>query len=90
MNVKRAAKLYPHPVTGALNYLQGLTGHTGDVSFTNTRPAIRLMETMYRWFLLMDVSNCIQHIHQNQPDCKEYRNTGDERLVWLHGVPRSY
>lgn len=83
MNVKRAVQLLSTPVTGALKYLQEQAGHTCDISFADAGPIIRFMEMMYRWFLLMDVSNCTQHIHQNQPDSKEYRNTGDERLVWL-------
>lgn len=71
------------PMTGALKYLQEEAGHTCDISFADAGPTIRFMEMMYRSFLLMDVSNCTQHIHQNQPDSKEYHNTGDERLVWL-------
>ncbi|KAK8768486.1 hypothetical protein V5799_015049, partial [Amblyomma americanum] len=41
------------------------------------------MDTMHRWLMIMDVSNCTQHIHQNNADCKQFESTSDERLIWL-------
>ncbi|XP_077534827.1 uncharacterized protein LOC144146771 [Haemaphysalis longicornis] len=41
------------------------------------------MDTVHRWFLLMDVSNCFQHIHQNNPDCRQFDCESDEHLEWL-------
>ncbi|KAH7949408.1 hypothetical protein HPB49_009361 [Dermacentor silvarum] len=37
---------------------------------------------MYRWFVLMDVSNCTQHIHQRNPDSKQFEAESDDRLEW--------
>ncbi|KAH9377307.1 hypothetical protein HPB48_013233 [Haemaphysalis longicornis] len=41
---------------------------------------------MHKWFVLMDVSNCQQHIHQNNPDTKEFSHPDDPRLQWLELV----
>lgn len=41
------------------------------------------METMHRWFVLMHISNCSQHVHKNNPDFKQFDNKNDERLHWL-------
>ncbi|KAH7940782.1 hypothetical protein HPB49_005618 [Dermacentor silvarum] len=38
---------------------------------------------MYRWFVLMDVSNCTQHFHQRNPDSKQFESESDDRLEWL-------
>ncbi|KAH6931360.1 hypothetical protein HPB50_023925 [Hyalomma asiaticum] len=45
---------------------------------------------MCRWFTLMDVSNCQQHIHQNHPDTKEFYDPEDSRLHWLELVFLEY
>ncbi|XP_064482764.1 uncharacterized protein LOC135395552 [Ornithodoros turicata] len=90
MNVKRAVQLLSTPVSAALKCLQEQAGHACDLSFANAASTIKFMEIIHRWFLLMDVSNCTQHIHQNRPECKEYRHTGDERLGWLEDDFLSY
>ncbi|KAH6945811.1 hypothetical protein HPB50_010061 [Hyalomma asiaticum] len=38
----------------------------------------------------MDVSNCQQHIHQNNPDTKEFYDPEDSRLHWLELVFLEY
>ncbi|KAH7974095.1 hypothetical protein HPB49_009833 [Dermacentor silvarum] len=46
-------------------------------------PKVQFMGTVHRWFVLMDVSKCTQHIHQKNADCKQFKSAGDERLIWL-------
>lgn len=41
------------------------------------------MEIMYRWLVLMDVSNCTQHIHQRNPDWKQLSSENESWLEWL-------
>ncbi|KAH8035152.1 hypothetical protein HPB51_004393 [Rhipicephalus microplus] len=50
--------------------------------FWEVDETVEFMETVYRWFLLMDVSNCSQHIHQNNPDSRQFDSESDERLEW--------
>ncbi|XP_049522070.1 uncharacterized protein LOC125944788 [Dermacentor silvarum] len=83
MNVRRAVQVFSPPVTAALKLLTEQAGHTCDASFAHFGSTVVFMDTMYRWFVLMDVSNCTQHIHQNDPDCKQYECERDERLGWL-------
>lgn len=83
MNVSRAVQVLSPPVTAALKLLQEQAGHTCDISFAAVGPAVDFMDTVHRWFLLMDVSNCVQHIHQNLPDSKQYESVDDARLTWL-------
>ncbi|KAH9368598.1 hypothetical protein HPB48_004051 [Haemaphysalis longicornis] len=83
MNVRRAVQVLSPPVTAALKLLKEQAGHTCDASFANVGPTVVFMDIMHRWFVLMDVSNCTQHIHQNNPDCKQYESETDERLGWL-------
>lgn len=66
-----------------MKLLQEQAGHTSDITFADAGPTIEFMDTVHRWFVLMDVSNCVQHIHKNMPDCKQYESASDERLVWL-------
>ncbi|KAH7976578.1 hypothetical protein HPB52_016519 [Rhipicephalus sanguineus] len=83
MNARRAVQVVSPPVTAALKLLKEQAGHTCDASFAHVGPTVVFMDTMYRWFTLMDVSNCTQHVHQNNPDCKQYESEDDERLGWL-------
>lgn len=83
MNVRRAVQVVSPPVTAALKLLKEQAGHTCDASFAHVGPTVVFMDTMYWWFNLMDVSNCTQHVHQNNPDCKQYESEDDERLGWL-------
>ncbi|XP_070395811.1 uncharacterized protein [Dermacentor albipictus] len=83
MNVKRAIQVLSPAVTAALKLLQEQAGHTCDASFAGVGPTVEFMDTVHRWFMLMDVSNCTQHIHQNNADCKQFEFTSDERLIWL-------
>ncbi|KAH7973653.1 hypothetical protein HPB49_003570 [Dermacentor silvarum] len=67
----------------AMKLLQEQAGHTCDASFAGVGPTVQFMDTVHRWFVLMDVSNCTQHIHQKNADCKQFESAGDERLIWL-------
>ncbi|KAH7949661.1 hypothetical protein HPB49_013444 [Dermacentor silvarum] len=82
MSVKRAAQLLSRAVTAALKLLREQAGHTCDASFARVGPTALFMDTMYRWFVLMDVSNCTQHIHQRNPDSKQFESESDDRLEW--------
>ncbi|KAH8018240.1 hypothetical protein HPB51_000851 [Rhipicephalus microplus] len=83
MNVQRAVQVFSPPVTTALKLLQEQAGHTCDASFAGVGATVQFMDTVHRWFVLMDVSNCTQHIHQKNADCKQFEPAGDERLIWL-------
>ncbi|KAL1420594.1 hypothetical protein MTO96_023991 [Rhipicephalus appendiculatus] len=83
MNVQRAVQVFSPPVTAAMKVLQEQAGHTCDASFAGVGPTVQFMDTVHRWFVLMDVSNCTQHIHQKNADCKQFESAGDERLIWL-------
>ncbi|KAH8009746.1 hypothetical protein HPB51_019057 [Rhipicephalus microplus] len=83
MNVRRAVQVVSPPVTAALKLLKEQAGHTCDASFAHVGPTVVFIDTMYRWFTLMDLSNCTQHVHQNNPDSKQYESEDDERLGWL-------
>ncbi|KAH7976056.1 hypothetical protein HPB52_008528 [Rhipicephalus sanguineus] len=73
MNARRAVQVVSPPVTAALKLLKEQAGHTCDASFAHVGPTVVFMDTMYRWFTLMD----------NNPDCKQYESEDDERLGWL-------
>ncbi|KAH7953160.1 hypothetical protein HPB49_005418 [Dermacentor silvarum] len=66
-----------------MKLLQEQVGHTCDASFAGVGPTVQFMDTVHRWLVLMDVSNCTQHIHQKNADCKQFESAGDERLIWL-------
>ncbi|KAH8042552.1 hypothetical protein HPB51_024483 [Rhipicephalus microplus] len=83
MNVHKAVQVFSPEVTAVLKLLQEQAGHTFDITFADASPTIEFMDTVHRWFVLMDVSNCVQHIHRNMPDCKQYESPSDEGLVWL-------
>lgn len=72
----------PH-VTMALKLLKEQAGHACHASFAQVGSTVVLMDTSYRWLSLMDVSNCTQHVVQNNPDCKQYESGDDEQLGWL-------
>ncbi|KAH6920485.1 hypothetical protein HPB50_028529 [Hyalomma asiaticum] len=61
-----------------------------DAKFADAGPTVEFMKNMCRWFTLMDVSNCQQHIHQNHPDTKEFYDPEDSRLHWLELVFLEY
>ncbi|KAL1475603.1 hypothetical protein MTO96_037172 [Rhipicephalus appendiculatus] len=77
MNVQRAVQVFSPPVTAAMKVLQEQAGHTCDASFAGVGPTVQFMDTVHRWFVLMDVSNCTQHIHQKNADCKQFESAGD-------------
>ncbi|KAH7979598.1 hypothetical protein HPB49_010001 [Dermacentor silvarum] len=83
MNVQRAVQVFPPLVTAAVKLLQEQAGHTCDASFAGVGPTVQFMDTAHRWFVLMDVSNCTQHIHQKNADYKQFESAGGERLIWL-------
>ncbi|KAH7936780.1 hypothetical protein HPB49_003923 [Dermacentor silvarum] len=83
MNVQRAVQAFSPPVTAAMKLLQEQAGHMCDASFAGVGQTVQFMDTVHRWFVLMDVSNCTQHIHQKNADCKQFESAGDERLIWL-------
>lgn len=77
MNVQRAVQVFPPPVTAAMKLLQEQAGHTCDASFAGVVPTVQFMDTVHHWFVLMDVSNCTQRIHQKNADCKQFETAGD-------------
>ncbi|XP_075726358.1 uncharacterized protein LOC142768285 [Rhipicephalus microplus] len=83
MNVQRAVQVFSPPVTAALKFLQEQAGHTCDASFAGVEATVQFMDTVHRWFVLMNVSNSTQHIHKKNADCKQFESAGDERLIWL-------
>ncbi|XP_075730266.1 uncharacterized protein LOC142772051 [Rhipicephalus microplus] len=83
MNVRRAVQVVSRPVNVTLELLKEQAGHTCGTSFAHIGPTVVFMDAMYRWFTLMDVSNCTQHVHQNNPDCKQYESKDYRRLGWL-------
>ncbi|XP_075538562.1 uncharacterized protein LOC142572968 [Dermacentor variabilis] len=83
MNVSRAVQVFSPPVTAALKVLKEQAAHTVDISFASVGPTVQFMETVHRWFLLMDLSNCVQHIDQKLPESKQYETADDIRLTWL-------
>ncbi|XP_075746495.1 uncharacterized protein LOC142803981 [Rhipicephalus microplus] len=83
MNVQRAVQVFSPPVTAALKLLREQAGHKCDASFAGVGATVQFMDTVHRWFVLMDVSNCTQHIYQKNADCKQFESAGDERLIWL-------
>ncbi|KAH7965038.1 hypothetical protein HPB49_002888 [Dermacentor silvarum] len=66
-----------------MKFLQEQAGHPCDASFAGVGPTVQFMDTVHRCFVLMDVSNCTQHIHQKNADCKQFESAGDEGLIWL-------
>ncbi|KAH7975773.1 hypothetical protein HPB52_005015 [Rhipicephalus sanguineus] len=80
INVRRAVQVVSPPVTAALKLLKEQAGHTCDTSFAHIGSTVVFMDTTYRWFTLMDVSNCTQLVHQNNPDCKQYESKDAEQL----------
>lgn len=82
-NVARAIQVLSPDVTAALEHLKDQAGHTCDISFAAAGPSIIFMKNFYRWFVLHDCSNTIQHYRQKFPDARHYDNVEDERLEWL-------
>ncbi|XP_049276291.1 uncharacterized protein LOC119373974 [Rhipicephalus sanguineus] len=82
-NVGRAVQLLSPSVTAALEYLKGQAGHTCSKSFSHAGPTITYMKNFYRWFVLHDTSNTVQHIYQNFADARHYDDVEDPRLEWL-------
>ncbi|KAH6948127.1 hypothetical protein HPB50_023065 [Hyalomma asiaticum] len=83
MNVVRAIQLISPAVTAVLQHLMEQAGHTCHISFASAGPTITFMKNFYRWFVLHDTSNTVQHLRQKFPDVKEYDSTEDARLEWL-------
>ncbi|XP_049522558.1 uncharacterized protein LOC125945044 [Dermacentor silvarum] len=77
MNVQRAVQVFSPSVTAAMKLLQEQAGHTCDASFAGVGPTVQFTDTVHRWLVLMDVSNCTQHIHQKNADCKQFESAGD-------------
>ncbi|KAH9367381.1 hypothetical protein HPB48_010176 [Haemaphysalis longicornis] len=86
MGVKTALQVFSPAVTAALSFMKDQAGHTCDAKFAGVGPTVEFMSNMHKWFVLMDVSNCQQHIHQNNPDTKEFSDPDDPRLQWLELV----
>ncbi|KAM7281720.1 uncharacterized protein ISCGN_006348 [Ixodes scapularis] len=83
MNAKRAVQLFSPEVTAVVKHLQEQAGHTSDLLYADAGPTIFFMDSVYRWFILHDTSNCTQHIHQRYPDVRQYDHPDDPRLEWL-------
>uniref|UniRef100_A0A6G5AEG9 Putative transposase protein n=1 Tax=Rhipicephalus microplus TaxID=6941 RepID=A0A6G5AEG9_RHIMP len=90
MGVRTAIQVLSPLVTAALHFMKDQAGHTCDIKFANVGPTVEFMSNMYRWFVLMDVSNCQQHIHQNNPDTKEFSDPEDVRLHWFELIFLEY
>ncbi|XP_064482840.1 uncharacterized protein LOC135395673 [Ornithodoros turicata] len=90
MNVKRAIQLFSPDVTAALKYLRDQAGHTCDPLYADAGDTILFMESIYRWFILHDTSNCTQHIHQRFPYVRHYDSCDDSRLEWLETTFPAY
>ncbi|KAH8031208.1 hypothetical protein HPB51_014044 [Rhipicephalus microplus] len=83
MNGQRPVQVFSPPVTTALKLLQKQAGHTCNARFAGFGATMQFMDTVHRWFVLMDVNNCTQNIHQKKADCKQFESAGDEQLIWL-------
>lgn len=83
MSMKRAVQLLSPAIPAALKLLREQAGYTCDASFAHVGPTALFTGTMYHWFVLMDVSNCTQHIHQRNPDSKQFEPESNDRLEWL-------
>lgn len=90
MGVRTEIQIFSPPVTAALSFLKDQAGHTCDVKFVCVGPTVEFMSNVYRWFVLMDVSNCQQHIHQNNPDTRQFSDPEDPRLHWLELIFLEY
>ncbi|KAH9379829.1 hypothetical protein HPB48_010398 [Haemaphysalis longicornis] len=84
MGVKTALQVFSPAITAALSFMKDQAGHTCDAKFAGVGPTVQFMSNMHKWFVLMDVSNW--HIHQNNPDTKEFSYPDDLRLHWLELV----
>ncbi|KAL1414067.1 hypothetical protein MTO96_000974 [Rhipicephalus appendiculatus] len=83
MNVRRAVGVLASDVSSAVEVLKEQAGHSCHPSFAFAGPTIVFMRNMYRWFLLHDTSNTVQHIRQHLPDVRHYDDANDDRLEWL-------
>ncbi|KAH6946207.1 hypothetical protein HPB50_012161 [Hyalomma asiaticum] len=90
MNVRAAVQLFSLAVTAALCYLKDQAGHSCDADFASAGPTIEFMQMMQRWFTMMDISNCQQHIHCNIVDARQFTEADDLRLEWLEGAFITY
>lgn len=71
-------------VTSALEVLKEQAGHSCHPSFAFAGPTIVFIRNVYRWFLLYDTSNIVQHVLQHFPDVRRhYDDPNDDRLEWL-------
>ncbi|XP_070396043.1 uncharacterized protein [Dermacentor albipictus] len=83
MNVKRAVEVFSSDVTSALEVLVKQAGHSCHPAFAGAGPTITFMRNIYRWFILHDTSNTMQHVQQCFPDVRHYDSPDDDRLEWL-------
>ncbi|KAH6919553.1 hypothetical protein HPB50_029469 [Hyalomma asiaticum] len=83
MNVQKAVEVSSPDVTSALEFLKEQAGHSCHPIFAAGGPTIVFMENIYRWFILHDTSNKLQHVHQRFPDVRYYDYPADERLERL-------
>ncbi|CAN7975837.1 unnamed protein product [Ixodes persulcatus] len=90
MNAKSAVQSFSDPVTAALSYLKNQAGHTCDAEFASVGPTVTFMKCVHKWFTIMDVSNCQQHIHLNNEDGRQFTDIDDARLDWLETVFLEY
>jgi hypothetical protein len=96
MNVRRAVKIFSPQVTTALSYLEKYLILIPD--FLESRPRIKLMEFIYTFFKIHDVSDFKIHdisdkthyFRKQEPISVPYVNINDERLTWLAETLLSY
>jgi hypothetical protein len=92
--VKRAVKIFSPQVTTALSYLEKYK----NPDFLESQPRIELMEFMYTFFKIHDVSDFkihyvsdkTQYFRKQEPISVPYVNINDERLTWLAETLLSY
>lgn len=65
-------------------------GHTCDIEFSSVGPTVEFMALIYKWFLIMDVSNCVQHLHLKLSDVRQFDIAEDDRLEWLQETFLAY
>ncbi|KAH7949904.1 hypothetical protein HPB49_016621 [Dermacentor silvarum] len=81
LNEQRARQVFSPPVTAAMKLLQEQAGHTCDASFAGVGPTVEFMDTVHRWFVLMDVCDANMHIVDIDPRFPGSRHTS---YVWRH------
>ncbi|KAH9377496.1 hypothetical protein HPB48_006243 [Haemaphysalis longicornis] len=70
MGVQNGLQVFSPALTAAPNFTKDQAGHTCGAKLVGVGRTDQFMSKMHTCFMLMDVSNCQQQIHQNNPDTK--------------------